>query len=129
MKKQPVILLIGIDPLLLDFSAPDFAAMPGISAEKIEAGTKAALDELKTLGYDVTKCWVDLGATAAQTVQARLAERNYDGVIIGAGIRVAESNFLLFEQLINVVHSHAPQAKIMFNTSPKDNPTAVQRWL
>lgn len=129
MKKQPVILLIGIDPLLLDFSAPDFAAMPGISAEKIEAGTKAALDELKALGYDVTKCWVDLGATAAQTVQARLAERNYDGVIIGAGIRVAESNFLLFEQLINVVHSHAPQAKIMFNTSPKDNPTAVQRWL
>lgn len=129
MKNQPVILLIGIDPLLLDFSAPDFASMPGISAEKIEAGTKAALDELKTLGYDVTKCWVDLGATAAQTVQARLAERNYDGVIIGAGIRVAESNFLLFEQLINVVHTYAPQAKIIFNTSPKDNPAAVQRWL
>ena len=129
MNHTPTILLIGIDPLLLDFSLPDFASMPGLTAEKIEAGTKLALDELNSLGYAAEKCWVDLGATASQTVIARLKEKRYDGIIIGAGIRVAESNFLLFEELVNTVHTHAPQAKIVFNTSPKDNVAAVKRWL
>jgi len=123
------ILLIGIDPLLLDFSLPDFAAMPGLTADKIEAGTKAALDELNALGYVAEKCWVDLGATASETVISRLKTKVYDVIIIGAGIRVAESNFLLFEKLVNTVHQHAPQAKICFNTSPKDNVAAVQRVL
>lgn len=128
MNPTPHILLIGIDPLLLDFSSPEFAAMPGLSAEKIEAGTKAALDELNALGYDAEKCWVDLGATASETVIARLKTKTYDVIIIGAGIRAAESNFLLFEELVNTVHQHAPQAKICFNTSPKDNVAAVKRW-
>jgi hypothetical protein len=129
MNHHPHILLIGIDPLLLDFSLPDFAAMPGLTAEKIQAGTKTALDELNSLGYVAEKCWVDLGARASETVIAKLKEKTYDGIIIGAGIRVAESNFLLFEELVNTVHEHAPQAKIVFNTSPKDNVAAVKRWL
>ncbi|MES2132596.1 MAG: hypothetical protein V4506_09605 [Bacteroidota bacterium] len=129
MKDKPHILLIGIDPLLLDFSAPDFAAMPGITAEKIEVGTQIALDELNSLGYIAEKCWVDLGATAAETVIARLGKMTYDGIIIGAGIRVAESNFLLFEKIVNTVHQYAPKSKIVFNTSPKDNVAAVQRWV
>lgn len=129
MNSTPHILLIGIDPLLLDFSLPEFAAMPGLSAEKIEAGTKAALDELNSLGYVAEKCWVDLGTTASATVIARFKETTYDVIIIGAGIRVAESNFLLFEKLVNTVHEHAPQAKICFNTSPKDNVAAVKRWI
>lgn len=129
MNPTPHILLIGIDPLLLDFSLPEFAAMPGLTAEKIEAGTKASLDELNALGYVAEKCWVDLGATASETVIARLKINRYDVIIIGAGIRVAESNFLLFEKLVNTVHEHAPQAKICFNTSPKDNVAAVQRWI
>jgi hypothetical protein len=129
MNLKPNILLIGIDPLLLDFSSPDFAAMPGITAETIEAGTQVALDELNALGYVAEKCWVDLGATASETVIARLKEKSYDAIIIGAGIRVVESNFLLFEKLVNTVHAHAPQSKICFNTSPKDNVAAVRRVL
>lgn len=129
MNAKPHILLIGIDPLLLDFSSPEFDAMPGLTAEKIEAGTKVALDELNALGYVAEKCWVDLGASASETVIARLKTKVYDVIIIGAGIRAAESNFLLFERLINTVHEYAPQAKICFNTSPKDNVAAVQRWV
>jgi phage FluMu gp28-like protein len=129
MKHQPHIFLIGIDPLLLDFSLPDFSAMPGLTAEKIEMGTKAALDELNNLGYIAEKCWVDLGSTASETVIAKLKEKTYDGIIIGAGIRVAESNFLLFEKIVNTIHEHAPQAKIVFNTSPKDNVAAVKRYI
>jgi hypothetical protein len=129
MNPKPQILLIGIDPLLLDFSSPEFASMPGLTPEKIEAGTKASLDELNALGYVAEKCWVDLGATASETVIAKLKERSYDAIIIGAGIRVMESNFLLFEKLVNTVHAHAPQTKICFNTSPKDNVEAVRRVL
>lgn len=129
MQPKKHILLIGIDPLLLDFSAPDFAAMPGLTAEKIETGTQIALDELNSLGYIAEKCWVDLGATAAETVIARLEKMTYDGIIIGAGIRVAESNFLLFEKIVNTVHQYAPKSKIVFNTSPKDNVAAVRRQL
>ncbi len=129
MNLTPQILLIGIDPLLLDFASPEFATMPGLNAEKIEAGTKASLDELNALGYVAEKCWVDLGATASQTVIDRLKQKVYDVIIIGAGIRVPESNFLLFENLVNTVHAHAPQAKFCFNTSPKDNVGAVQRWI
>ncbi len=39
------------------------------------------------------------------------------------------SKFLLFEKLVNVVHEHAPQAKLCFNTKPSDTAEAVRRWL
>jgi hypothetical protein len=38
------------------------------------------------------------------------------------GIRTNPSNFMLFEKLINVVHEHAPQAKLCFNR--KEQPYA-----
>jgi hypothetical protein len=50
-------------------------------------------------------------------------------VVIGAGVRLPPVYFLLFERLINVVHTHAPDARIAFNTKPTDNAEAVQRWI
>src|ERR1035437_8033326 len=44
------------------------------------------------------------------------------------GVRTIPSHFILFERLINVVHEHAPQAKLCFNTKPSDTAEAVQRW-
>ena len=129
METKKHVLLIGIDPLLLDFSSPDFAAMPGLTAETIETGTRIALEQLMALGYQAEKCWVDLGETAPDVVAAKLKSKHYDAVIVGAGIRAADSNFLLFEKLINVIHEHAPKVRICFNTSPKDNAAAVQRWV
>jgi hypothetical protein len=48
--------------------------------------------------------------------------------VIGAGVRTISTNFLLFEKVLNVVHEHAPQARICFNTGPFDTAQAVQRW-
>ena len=62
-------------------------------------------------------------------VQDHLQQKRFDVVLIGAGIRTIPGNFLLFEKLINVVHAHAPQAKLCFNTKPTDTAEAVQRWL
>jgi hypothetical protein len=50
-------------------------------------------------------------------------------VVIGAGLRQPPERLLLFEKIVNLVHVHAPQAKICFNTTPADTVQAVQRWI
>jgi hypothetical protein len=123
------VLLIGLDPELLDFSAPAFAQFPGITAAKVTAGTVGQIERLNALGYDAHLCMTDFGATAEAVVLARLKEKPFDCIAIGAGIRVVPDHFSLFEKLINVLHEHAPQAKICFNTNPNDTAEAVQRWI
>jgi hypothetical protein len=121
------VLVVGLDPALIDFSDPGYP--PGMSAEKVFAGMKASEDELSGLGYTVGTCLTDFGETAEAVVQAQLEQQPWDCVMIGAGVRVNPSNFILFEKLVNVVHEHAPQAKICFNQMPADIGQAVQRWL
>jgi malate/lactate dehydrogenase len=58
-----------------------------------------------------------------------LQKRPFDCVLIGAGIRKVDTNFNLFENMINAVHEYAPKAKICFNTNPMDTVQSVQRWL
>lgn len=122
------VLVIGLDPTLIDFSRPDFAAT-GMDASKVLAGLKSSEDELTRLGYHVQMCLTDFGETALEVVQNHLEKKRFDCVLIAAGIRAVPSSFILFEQLINVVHQYAPQAKLCFNTKPSDTAEAVQRWI
>ena len=80
------------------------------------------------LGFDAHWCLVDLGETAEAVVQAALAAKQYDVVLIGAGVRTIPAQFALFEKLINIVHHHAPKSMICFNTNPSDTHDAVLRW-
>lgn len=121
--------MIGIEPTLIDFKDPDYAAFPNMDAEKVLAGLNAAKDSLTNNGYDVQLCLTDLGETAESVVQNTLKDKQFDCIVIGAGIRTIAGNFLLFEKLINAVHVHAPQAKLCFNTKPTDTVEAVQRWI
>ncbi len=127
MTDQKSVLVIGLDPALIDFSRPGYA--PGMNAAKVLAGLKSSDEELTRLGYSVQLCLTDFGETAEAVVQSRLAENRFDCILIGAGVRTNPNNFLLFEKLINVVHEHAPQAKLCFNTLPSDTAAAVKRWL
>jgi DNA-binding LacI/PurR family transcriptional regulator len=121
------VLVIGLDPVLIDFSQPGYA--PGMDATKVLAGLKSSEEELTRLGYSVQMCLTDFGETAEAVLQSRLEQKRFDCILIGAGVRANPSNFMLFEKLINVVHEHAPQAKLCFNTMPSDTAAAVQRWL
>ena len=121
------VLVIGLDPTLIDFSQPGYA--PGMTATKVLAGLKSSEEELRALGYSVQLCLTDFGETAAVVVRDCLDKQRFDCILIGAGVRANPSNFLLFEILINVVHEHAPRARICFNTLPSDTATAVQRWM
>ena len=124
MGKKKRVLVIGLEPTLVDFSL-----IPDLNAEKVMAALKADQAKLNALGYDTQLCLTDLGRTAEAVVLRKLSESTFDCILIGAGIRTLPAHFLLFEKLINVVHQNAPKAKLCFNTKPSDTAEAVQRWV
>lgn len=129
MTNKKAVLIIGIHPKHLDFSSPDFLAMPGISAEKVINGIMGSAKALNEIGYDAHVCWIDLGETAINVIKDFFLKIDFDAVMIGAGIRKPDSNFTLFENMINTIHELAPKAKICFNTNPMDTVQSVQRWV
>ncbi len=117
------VLAVGLDPLHADFSQ-----LPNLTPALIRAFIDAQLERLRALGYEVDSCLVDLGDTAEAVVTQHIESRRFDCIMIGAGLRAAPQ-LLLFEKLINLIHEHAPGAKICFNTTPADTAEAVQRWV
>lgn len=124
MKK---IIIIGMNPNTIDFTNPELPK--GLTSEIIEKGSKATLEKLISAGYNAELYLIDTGASDLSNLAKQLKENNYDGVVVGNGIRGIKANFLLFEQIINVVHSNAPKSKIIFNTLPADTDEAIKRWL
>ena len=118
------VLLLGLLPSVVDFST-----VPDLTAAKLDASLKAQEKSLRDLGFDASWCLVDLGETAEAVAKAALEARPRDVVLVGAGVRTLPAHFALFEKLINVVHEHAPKAKICFNTRPDDTQEAVLRWI
>uniref|UniRef100_UPI002152A36B hypothetical protein n=1 Tax=Parapedobacter tibetensis TaxID=2972951 RepID=UPI002152A36B len=124
MKK---VLIIGMDPHTIDFANPEIPQ--GLTIEKIEQGANATVEKLNSMGYDAELFLIETGATDLSNLENHLNEKSFDGIVIGNGIRGIAANFILFEQIINAVHAHAPKSKIIFNTLPTDTDEAVKRWL
>ena len=124
MKQTKSVVIIGLDPSVVDYSK-----WPGLNAEKLRAALEGARDDLNARGYETQLCLTDTGQTAEAVVKQTLSGETFDCVLIGAGVRTDPVHFLLFERLINVVHEHAATARICFNTSPGDTATAVMRWI
>src|SRR5258708_4785290 len=82
-----------------------------------------------TRGWQADLCLVRPDDTAAPAVERQLADKHYDGVVIGGGIRLPPKSLLQFEAVINAVHRAAPGAFIAFNTRPEDSADAAARWL
>ena len=123
MTKKSV-LAIGIDPAFADFTT-----LPGLTPELVRHHIEAQLDQVRAAGFDVESCLIDLGETAEAVVAAALQAKPFDCVMIGAGLREPAPRLLLFETIINSVHSLAPGACICFNRNPADTLDAVQRWV
>jgi hypothetical protein len=118
------VLAIGIEPALADLTAA-----PHLTPELIRSYIDAQMHQLRGLGYDADLCLIDLGETAEQVATAALNSKNFDCIVIGAGLRQPPGQLLLFEKIINLVHALAPAASICFNTSPADTVKAVQRCI
>ena len=127
MTDKKSVLVVGLDPRLIDFSQPGYP--PGMDADKVFAGIRPSEELLTGLGYNVQTCLTDFGETAESVVEDELKHKPWDCVMIGAGVRTVPSNFMLFEKLVNVVHEHAPQARMCFNQLPADIGESVKRWV
>lgn len=123
------VLIVGLQPELIDFSGPEFAAFPGLNADKVMEGLNASAANLAALGFGVGFCLTDFGDTAEDVLRSELETRSYDCIMVGAGVRAVATHFLLFEKMINIIHEHAPGARICFNTNPRDTAEAVKRWI
>jgi hypothetical protein len=125
MNKNVKVLLIGLDPKVVDY-----ASLPTrLDEPTLRAALETDVQRLRELGYDATWLFTDRGETAVSVVSARLAAEKFDCILVGAGIRTIGPMFALFEKLVNAIHAGAPGAKIAFNTNPSDTPEAVQRWV
>ena len=120
------VLMIGFDPTTQDFSVPEYASK-GLTAEKILAGIEAAKARVSGAGYDFALCLIEPD-TGEETAAKALSADSFDFVCIGAGVRTRPTAQLLFEKLINLVRTRAPNARICFVTGPEDTLEAIQRW-
>ena len=58
----------------------------------------------------------------------RLTADQPAAVVIGNGIRSNLELTHFMEQLIDAMHTHAPQCRVLFNTTPMTVVDAIQRW-
>lgn len=121
MKK---VVLIGLHPDVVDYDK-----WPMLTPEKLMDALNSEKASLEGEGFEAEVMLVDRGETAEQVVRDALGAKDYDCVVIGAGVRKDDDHFLLFEKLVNVLHELAPNAKIAFNTNPSDTAEAVKRWV
>jgi hypothetical protein len=121
---EKTVLAIGIDPVFVDYTA-----LPQFTPEMFRSYIDGQLERVRGMGYDVTSCLIDLGATAEAVTAQALKSGDFDCVLIGAGLRLPGERLLLFEKIINLIHRLAPKASICFNTTPADTAEAVRRWV
>src|SRR5579862_8711341 len=121
------VILIGYDPATVDFSDPGLT--PGMTAEKVHAGITIAMRGFADRGWEGDVGMIRPDETAGPEVERLLAGKNYDCVVIGAGVRLPPRGLALFEAVINAVHKAAPGASIAFNTTPHVSADAAARWL
>ena len=111
------VLLIGLDPRKI----AGFDPAPVELA--IAIGHKRFVDE----GIEVDTCLVEVDAAARAIIANALQAKPYGVVVVGGGIRKPDDLVELFEDVVDLVRRHAPQAAIVFNTNPVTSLDAAKR--
>jgi hypothetical protein len=119
---------IGLDPEVIDYSAPDFARFPGLSKETLRAANDDNVAAMRSAGYHVDNCLIDFGERGAHKARQWLAAKHYDAVLIGAGVRLVAANTLLFESILNAAHTTQPGCRFVFNRGATATPDDIRRW-
>lgn len=121
------VLFVGQTPETVDFTDPSLP--PGFNAEKIQAGIDIAKTTMTDRGWDGDLCMIAPDDSGIAILDAKLANADYDCVVIGGGLRIPPNGLLFFERVVNAIHQGAPKAAIAFNTRPQDTAEAVARWI
>ena len=112
------VLWVGIDPYRVPgpWNADELAGVIRAGGDRFPAGAL----ETWLFGQDD-----DLEVLLAP----KLHEAEWKCVVIGAGVRVGAVPLQVFEQIVNLVHRHAPTAAIAFNDTLTDTLEAAARWV
>ena len=121
------VLFVGQRPDTVDFSDP--ALPPGFDAAKIQAGIDLAAVRISEKGWSGDICMISPDDAGIDMLKSQFATTTYDCVIIGGGLRLPPKSLLLFERVVNAVHTGAPGAAIAFNTRPEDTADVAARWI
>ena len=123
------VLIIGMDLKTVDFSKPAFES--GLTAEKVGETIKTEIQRINDAGYTVDVLSLYPDSINMDVISSKLKSSQWDGVLIGYGIRMSPSNFSLFEKLVNQIHKDLPDAYIILNNDSKasDMLESIQRWL
>lgn len=76
----PRVLIVGLDP----------DVVPGVDATAVRAGLQYGLARFEDSDLIADQCLVPLDATAERRIVEALADRQYDCVVVGGGIRKPE---------------------------------------
>jgi len=127
---SPKVALCGLDPSTIDYSQ-EHLVKAGITKERLEGALFGDQKKLQDLGYEVDFVFIPVPRVGEgyEIGLQGFGAKQYDAILIGAGVRKNDVMFYLFEKLINAAHVAAPQAKICFNSGPFDSADAVQRWV
>jgi len=114
--------VIGLDP----YRVPG-PWDPAPVADAIAVG----MARFRNAGVGVESCMFGLDGSddIEAVVTEALDSRPWEVVVVGGGVRKPEDQLDLFERIVNLVHRHAPDAAIAFNSTPGDTFDAAARWL
>ncbi|WP_030669706.1 hypothetical protein [Streptomyces sp. NRRL B-1347] len=113
------VLVVGYDP----------QAIPGGDAAAVQAVLDGQLARFAELGVEAAMTVVVFDESAEPVLVKSLTKRPWDVVVVGGGIRKTEQLLPLFEQIVNLIRRHAPQAAVAFNSNGGDTVEAARRWL
>lgn len=115
----PRVLVLGLDPY----------RVPGPwDPEPVAEAIKVGMARFAEHGLGAETCLVGLDGSddVEAVISDALRARPWECVTVGGGVR---HQLDLFEQVINLVRRHAPDAAIAFNSTPSDTFDAAARWV
>jgi hypothetical protein len=115
LKSHPKILSIGTKHI------------PEHLRPEIEKAIVVMFEELKAAGVQNTSIFFD-PEDGVDKIKERLVAEQYDGVLIGYGLRSIPELTVFFEQIVNTIVEVQPKAKLLFNSHPSNTLDAVKRW-
>src|SRR3954466_16341698 len=116
---EPRVLVIGFDPYRVPGPWDPAPVAEGIAERMARFADAGVGAESCLFGLAVSD---DIDAVVTEALNSR----PWEVVVVGGGIR---NQLDLFDRVINLVHRHAPGARIAFNSAPANTYEAAARWL
>ncbi|GJG86770.1 hypothetical protein tb265_19510 [Gemmatimonadetes bacterium T265] len=121
------VLVIGYAPDAVDYTDP--LAPPGVDAKKVADGIEVDLRKMRALGWNAEHLNIGADDGLRQKILDHLAGRQYDCIVVGAGVRVTTNRVEVFETVVNAVREGASHTPLAFNGSPDSSAEAASRVL